>query len=96
MGTIVAMSTESLRTVRDRFSEFVDRANKHHERVIITKNGETAAVLMSTEDLASLEETLAVLSDPEAMSELSEAESSIAVGDVIVGADAVRALGRDR
>lgn len=89
------MSTESLRTVRDRFSEFVERAQKHHERVVITKNGETAAVMLSADDLASLEETVAVLSDPEAMKELAEAEAAVASGDVVVGVEAVRALGRD-
>lgn len=89
------MSTESLRTVRDRFSEFVDRAHKHHERVVITKNGETAAVMMSADDLASLEETIALLSDPEAMAEINEAKLSIEVGDTVTGVDAVRALRRD-
>ena len=86
------MSTESLRTVRDRLSEFVDRAQKHHERVVITKNGATAAVLMSAEDLESLEETVALLSDDAAMAEIAEAEAAVANGDVVVGVDAVRAL----
>jgi len=86
------MSTESLRTVRDRLSEFVERANKHHERVTITRNGSTAAVLMSAEDLDSLEETIAVLSDPVAMAELEEAGRSLKDGDFVTGVDAVRAL----
>ena len=86
------MSTESLRTVRDLLSEFVDRAQKHHERVVITKNGATAAVLMSAEDLESLEETVALLSDDAAMAEIAEAEAAVAKGDVVVGVDAVRAL----
>jgi len=91
-GTIVAMTTQSLRTVRDRLSEFVDRANKHHERVVITKNGATAAVLMSADDLESLEETLAVLSDAAAMADLADADNSVASGDVVGGVDAVRGL----
>lgn len=86
------MTTESLRTVRDRLSEFVDRAHKHHERVVITKNGATAAVLMSADDLAALEETLAVLSDPAAMADLREAETAIASDDLVRGVDAVRGL----
>jgi len=65
---------------------------RHHERVIITKNASTAAVLMSADDLASLEETLAVLSDPAAMAEIAAAEQSIIDGDVVVGVDAVRSL----
>ena len=38
-ATIVAMTTESLRTVRDRLSDFVDRAEREHERVVLTRNG---------------------------------------------------------
>ncbi len=91
-GTIVAMSSESLRTVRDRFSEFIERVSAHHERVVITRNGSPAAVLMSPEDLESLEETLAVLADTEAVEELAEAHRSYLEGDVTRGVDAVRAL----
>jgi antitoxin YefM len=88
------MSTESLRRVKDRFSEFVDRVERHHERVVVTRNGRPAAVLVSPEDLASLEETLDVLSDARAMTELAEAEAALAAGDAVRGRDAVRALRR--
>ena len=91
-GTIVPMSSESLRTVRDRFSEFVDRVSSHHERVVVTKNGTPAAVLISPDDLDSLEETIAVLGDSEAVAELIEAHRAYLEGDVIRGVDAVRAL----
>jgi antitoxin YefM len=43
-----------------------------HERVVITKNGRPAAVLISYEDLESLEETLEVLSDPDAVRAIAE------------------------
>jgi len=88
------MSTESLRSVKDRFSEFVERVERHHERVVVTRNGRPAAVLVSPEDLASLEETLDVLSNPGAVAELVEAEAALVAGDVVQGADAVRALRR--
>lgn len=91
-GTIVAMSSESLRTVRDRFSEYIERVSAHHERVVITRNGSPAAVLMSPEDLESLEETLAVLEDTEAVEALAEAHCSYVEGDVTRGVDDVRAL----
>jgi prevent-host-death family protein len=86
------MSSESLRTVRDRFSEFVDRVQSHHERVVVTKNGTPAAVLISPEDLESLEETVAVLGDSEAVAELVEAHRSYLEGDVVRGVEAVKAL----
>lgn len=86
------MTTESLRSVRDHFSDFLDRVEQHHERVIVTRNGRPAAVLISTEDLEALEETLSLLSDPEAMAQLAEAEAAIDAGDVVRGVDATRAL----
>jgi antitoxin YefM len=88
----MAMSTESLRSVRDHLSEVVDRVEHHHERVVITRNGHDAAVLISPEDLAEIEETLSVLSDPEALAEIRESEASYARDDVVRGADAVRRL----
>jgi mRNA interferase RelE/StbE len=33
------MTVEPLRAVRDHLSEFVDRAEREHERVVVTRNG---------------------------------------------------------
>lgn len=51
-----------------------------HERVTITKNGRPAAVLLSIEDLEGLEETLANLSDPQAKTDIRQAEAELASG----------------
>ena len=91
-GTIVTMTTDSLRNVKDRFSEFIDRVEREHERVVVTRNGKPAAVLVSLEDLDSLEATLEVLGDSEAVRGLIEAEAAVAGGDVVRGVDAVKAL----
>lgn len=93
-ATIVAMSTEPLRSVRDHLSEVVDRVERHHERVTITRNGHDAAVIISPEDLAQLEETVSVLNDPDALADIREADAAYARGDVLRGVDAVRALKR--
>ncbi|MXW89460.1 MAG: type II toxin-antitoxin system Phd/YefM family antitoxin [Acidimicrobiaceae bacterium] len=71
---------------------FVERVNAHRERVVITRNGSTAAVMMSPDDLESLEETLAVLNDREAVAELAEAYRACAEGSIVRGVEAVRAL----
>ena len=86
------MSSESLRTVRDRFSEFIERVHKHHERVVVTRNGTPAAVLISPTDLESLEETVAVLGDSEVVEELVEAHRTYLDGEVVRGVEAVNAL----
>ena len=44
-------------------SELVDRTSREHERFVVTRNGRPAAVLLSPEDLESLEETVDVLQD---------------------------------
>ena len=91
-ATIVAVSIEPLREVRDHFSDVVDRVEREHDRVIVTRNGRAAAVIISPEDLAELEETLAVLSDAGALADIREADAAYAAGDVVRGIDAVRAL----
>lgn len=52
----------SLADVKNRLSEVVERLEREHGRVVITKHGRPAAVVLSIEDLESLEETLDVLS----------------------------------
>jgi len=88
------MSIEPLRDVRDHFSEVVERVEREHERVTVTRNGRAAAVILSPEDLEELEETLAVLSDPDALADIREADTAYVRGDVVRGIDAVRALWR--
>ncbi|HET8658307.1 MAG TPA: type II toxin-antitoxin system Phd/YefM family antitoxin [Micromonosporaceae bacterium] len=88
------MITEPLRSVRDHLSEFVDRVEHEHERVVLTRNGRAAAILISPEDLAQLEETIDVLRDPQALADIREADEAYARGDVVRGIDAVRGLRR--
>jgi antitoxin YefM len=70
----------SLADVKNRLSEVVERIEREHGRVVITKHGRAAAVILSVEDLESLEETLAILSNPALMDEIREAERDVARG----------------
>ena len=47
---------------------------------------------MSPDDLESLEETLAILAEPDALEKITQAEREVADGDVIRGVEALRAL----
>ncbi len=70
-----------LADARNRLSELVAGIEQTHERVTITKHGHPAAVLLSPDDLASLEETLDILSDPGALAEIRESEAAAGRGE---------------
>ena len=44
-------------------SELVDRTSREHDRFVVTRNGVPVAVLLSPDDLESLEETVDILQD---------------------------------
>jgi antitoxin YefM len=79
-----------LAEIKKRLSEIVDGVEERHDRVVLTRHGRPAAVLVSPEELESLEETLDLLSDPRAVRDIRKAEAAIERGD-IVDADALRA-----
>jgi prevent-host-death family protein len=81
-----------LADARNRLSELVADVEKTHARVTITKHGHPAAVLVSPDDLASLEETLDILSDPMALADIRQAEADYARGDVTTGAEMARLI----
>ncbi|MFN2521562.1 MAG: type II toxin-antitoxin system Phd/YefM family antitoxin, partial [Candidatus Limnocylindria bacterium] len=70
-----------LSAVKARLSEIADEVDRTHQRVQITKNGRSYVVLISAEDLASLEATVELLSDPAAMRRVRQAQSDIDEGD---------------
>lgn len=69
-----------LADVKNRLSEVVAEVERSHSRVVITKHGRPVAVLLSVDDLESLEETLEVMSDPELMAQIAESEADIKAG----------------
>lgn len=78
MTRIMVMSeTRPVADVKAHLSEIVDLVESQHERVVITRHGRPAAVIISTDDLDSLEETLSILSTPDALEEIRAAESEI-------------------
>jgi len=79
------METLPLSAVKARLSEIADEVDRTHQRVQITKNGRSYVVLISAEDLASLEATVELLSDPAAMRRVRRAQSDIDGGDFTSG-----------
>jgi prevent-host-death family protein len=84
----------SLADVKAHLSELVGRVNSEHERVTVTVHGKPSAVLIATDDLESLEESLAVLSDSEAMRRLAASEAELARGEGESEADLAHAMSK--
>lgn len=97
MTRIVVMTdaTLPLAEIKKRLSEIVDGVESRHDRVVLTRNGRPAAVIMSPDDLESLEETVEILSNPAAIRAIRKAESEIDKGNALT-ADELRAKYLDR
>lgn len=89
MAIIGYMRTIPLGEAKDKLSALVDEAEATHEIVTITKHGRPAAVLMSAEDLESLQETVFWLSQPGIRDTIAAAEREYAEGSTVDG-DALR------
>ena len=88
MTIILVMSeTRSLADVKAHLSEIIDLVESQHERVIITRNGRPAAVIISPSDLENLEETLDLLATPGALEDIRAAQSEIDTGKFLTAAE---------
>jgi len=88
MTIILVMSeTRSLTDAKAHLSEIVDLVENQHERVVITRRGRPAAVILSPSDLESIEETLEILSTPGALDEIRSAEEELGRGEYLTAAE---------
>ena len=81
--TIILVMSDAvlpLAEIKKRLSEIVDGVEARHDRVVLTRNGRPAAVIISPDELESLEETLEILSDGKAMRAIRKAEADIEAG----------------
>lgn len=76
------MSIIPLTEAKSRLSEIADEIHRTHERVSVTRNGREYVVIMSAEDLDSLEATIELLSDPSAQARIAQAEADIDRGEI--------------
>jgi antitoxin YefM len=87
VATLMAMAVNdpmALRDVKDHLSEVVDQVEREHDRVVITKHGKPAAVVISVDDLASLEETLEIGGRPRLMEQIRDSLGELAAGETEV------------
>jgi len=84
----------SLAEVKDRLSQVVEDVETEHARVTITKHGRPAAVLISADDLQSLEETLALLSDAAVMDQIRASREELSGGRAAQALSKEQIMGR--
>jgi antitoxin YefM len=88
MTRILVMSeTRTLADAKAHFSEIIDLVEKQHERVVITRHGKPAAIIMSPDDLEGIEETLDILSTPGALEEIRAADAEVRAGNYFTAAE---------
>jgi len=92
---VMTDATLPLSEIKKRLSEIVDGIESRHDRVVLTRNGRPAAVILSPDDLESLEETIEILSNPAAVRAIRKAETEIDKGKALT-ADELRAKYLDR
>jgi antitoxin YefM len=86
----------SLAEAKAHLSELVARVHGQHERVTVTVHGRPSAVLLSVEDLQSLEETIAILSDQESVADLIASEAELARGEIVTAEELTEAVASRR
>jgi len=65
---------------KTHLSELADRVENTHERILVTRNGRPSFVLMSPDDLESLEEALDIFRDPELVESIQRSRREAAKG----------------
>jgi len=71
----------ALADVKAHLSQLVSRVNSQHDRVTVTVHGRPSAVLLAVDDLESLEETIAILSDSDTLRQLAASDAELARGE---------------
>lgn len=77
------MSSLPIADARSQLSQLIDAAARTHERFEITRNGRRTAVLLSADDYDTLQETIAVLSDPALLAAHREGQRAIEADDYL-------------
>lgn len=74
---------------KSHLSELVDQVQHEHERVLVTRNGVPAAILLSPDELEELEETIEILQDKKLLESIRKSRREAASGKKLPLADHV-------
>lgn len=73
-----------------RIAELADRVAREHDHFTITRNGRADVMLISVAEYESMQETLELLGDNDALDDIRQSREDFATGDVF-DAEQVRA-----
>jgi len=90
------VKTLPLSEVKAKLSELVDQVEDRDERIVITRKGRPAAVLVSQDDLDSWQETLEIMSDPEFAADIRRGVAQIKRGQTVGYEDVFGSLARPK
>ena len=79
----MSIQTLPVTEARAKLPQLVKAADERFDRTVITSNGKPTAVIMSYEEYEAWEETLEILSDPEAMRAVRQADEELAAGKAV-------------
>ena len=75
------METMPITEAKDRLAELVIQVESQRDRITITRNGKPAAILVSAGEWESINETLEVLADPQALRDIQESADAYVRGE---------------
>jgi antitoxin YefM len=87
---VVVMETIPITEAKARIAELADRVAREHDHFTITRNGRADVMLISVAEYESMQETLDLLSDDEALADLRRSREDFSAGDTFT-VDEVRA-----
>jgi antitoxin YefM len=76
------METIPITEAKTRIAELADRVTREHDHFTITRNGRADVMLISVAEYESLQETLDILSDEQALGDLRQSREDFEAGDI--------------
>lgn len=81
------METIPITEAKARIAELADRVAREHDHFTITRNGRADVMLISVAEYESMQETLDLLSDEEALADLRQSREDFSDGDTFTVAE---------
>ena len=75
------MKITPITKAKARIAELADRVASEHDQFTITRNGSADVMLISVAEYESMRDTLEILSDSDAMSDLRQSQEDFASGE---------------